>query len=67
MVTDGEIPEPDTTVLERLQKAKEDMGLEVHGLLVGQHDRPQVMDDLCTHLHVFKSWSSVKSTKHDYY
>lgn len=58
LVTDGEIPDPHPDVLEQLQAAQRDLGLEVHGLLVGR----QITDPmraLCTHLHLFKSWSAV--------
>jgi uncharacterized protein with von Willebrand factor type A (vWA) domain len=58
MVTDGEIPRPKKDILSRLDAAKADLGLEVHGLLVG----PRItapMEELCSHLHVFKSWSAV--------
>jgi hypothetical protein len=35
--------------------------LQVHGLLVGRDDDggSQAMQDICTHLHTFKSWSTV--------
>ena len=58
MVTDGEIPSPDDDILRRLKMANEDLGLEVHGLLVGRNVTDP-MKQLCTHLHVFKSWSAV--------
>ncbi|KAI7839236.1 hypothetical protein COHA_006934 [Chlorella ohadii] len=58
MVTDGEIPQPSEQVLERLAAAHEELGLEVHGLLVGERVTPP-MQALCTHLHIFKSWSVV--------
>lgn len=58
MVTDGEIPMPDAQILSRLQNAKDELGLEVHGLLVGKNIT-EPMEELCTHLHVFKSWSAV--------
>lgn len=38
--------------------AHEQLGLEVHGLLVGRQVTPP-MQALCTHLHQFKSWSAV--------
>lgn len=58
MVTDGEIPRPRESLLEDLKRCNEDLGLEVHGLLVGNEITPQ-MKDLCTQLHLFKSWSAV--------
>ena len=61
MVTDGEIQKPKEETLNQLQKAKKDLGLEVHGLLVGKMDGNEVMNELCTHLHLFKSWDAVSS------
>ena len=58
MVTDGEIPAPSDHILQRLAAARESLGLQVHGLLVGRNVTPP-MEALCTHLHIFKSWSTV--------
>lgn len=58
MVTDGEIPQPNEDILEKLGAAHEELGLEVHGLLVGRNVT-EPMKALCTKLHVFKSWSAV--------
>lgn len=58
MVTDGEIPHPSEEILSQLGAARDSLGLEVHGLLVGRSVTPP-MEALCTHLHVFKSWSVV--------
>lgn len=58
LVTDGEIPQPSEEILGRLAAAKDSLGLEVHGLLVGRSVTPP-MEALCSHLHVFKSWSVV--------
>ena len=58
MVTDGEIPAPSPEILSALRTAHEELGLEVHGLLVGRNVTPP-MQELCTHLHVFRSWSAV--------
>lgn len=57
-VTDGEIPQPSEAVLARLAAAQQTLGLEVHGLLVGRNVTP-AMETLCSHLHVFRSWSVV--------
>lgn len=38
MVTDGEIAPPNDGLVQRLAHAREEMGLEVHGLLVGSDD-----------------------------
>lgn len=60
MVTDGEIPPPNQDIMNQLKAAEENLGLEVHGLLVGRKVT-EAMEQLCTHLHVFKSWSAVGS------
>jgi len=62
MVTDGEIPPPREGLLRDVARLHDDVGLEVHGLLVGSHVTP-AMEQLCTHLHVFKSWSAVGGRK----
>lgn len=66
MVTDGEISPPSEEVLDRLQKAHKDLGLEVHGLLVGSRDVSPAMPKICNHLHVFQSWNAVGGSKYDY-
>jgi hypothetical protein len=58
MVTDGEINPPSEELLDALAAAHEDMGLEVHGLLVSSR-ASDAMQRLCTHLHLFKSWTAV--------
>lgn len=58
MVTDGEINHPHQDILDRLQLAHDDLGLDVHGLLVGSRITDP-MKALCNELHVFKSWSAV--------
>jgi uncharacterized protein with von Willebrand factor type A (vWA) domain len=65
MVTDGEIPSPNEDILKKLELATETMGLEVHGLLVGRNVT-EPMKELCTHLHVFKSWSAVGGDNMNY-
>ncbi|KAA6415263.1 MAG: hypothetical protein FRX49_13645 [Trebouxia sp. A1-2] len=67
MVTDGEIPRPSEWVKKDLKAAVDDLGLEIHGLLVGQQDSTPAMQDICTHLHVFKSWSAVGGKRNYYY
>jgi uncharacterized protein with von Willebrand factor type A (vWA) domain len=59
MVTDGEIPEPHADVLAGLAAARAELGLRVHGLLVGRHVT-EPMRALCSDLHVFRSWSAVE-------
>jgi uncharacterized protein with von Willebrand factor type A (vWA) domain len=51
MVTDGEIPSPSKEILSLLATAHDQLGLEVHGLLVGRSVTPP-MEALCHHLHV---------------
>jgi hypothetical protein len=67
MVTDGEIAPPSPEILDRLRGAKEDLGLEVHGLLVGREAAKEEMKMLCTHLHTFKSWNAVGGSRYDAY
>jgi len=66
VVTDGELPPPSADVGARLARAKEDLGLQVHGLLVGSsggrsRDEPisEGVAAICSRVHVFRSWSSV--------
>jgi uncharacterized protein with von Willebrand factor type A (vWA) domain len=66
MVTDGEVAPPSEEVLQRLYRARADLGLEVHGLLVGNRDTNPVMEQICNHLHVFQSWNAVGASRHDY-
>lgn len=65
MVTDGEIAPPSDAVLQRLERAKANLGLEVHGLLVGRSDSSPAMDSICTHTHMFQSWNAVGSSRYD--
>ncbi|GBF88932.1 hypothetical protein Rsub_01431 [Raphidocelis subcapitata] len=58
LVTDGEINPPSEELMSSLSKAQDDLGLEVHGLLVSSRAN-ETMQKLCTHLHVFKSWTAV--------
>lgn len=57
IVTDGEMPVPDQDLLTQIDQAQRDLGLEVYGLLVGNRDS-QAMEAICSHLHVFQSWSA---------
>ena len=59
LVTDGEIAPPDENLISSLNDAKEEMGLKVHGLLVGDAGDEAVMNAICTNVHKFKSWSAV--------
>ena len=65
LVTDGEIPPPNEDILAKLNLAKEDLGLTVHGLLVGQRIT-EPMEMICRDLtgtkntiSVFKNWGVV--------
>lgn len=58
MVTDGEIPMPDASILSTIETMSETVGLKVHGLLVASQVT-EPMKKLCTKLHTFKSWSAV--------
>lgn len=66
MVTDGEIAPPSEGILKRLDFARKELGLEVHGLLVGRSDTSPAMDQVCDHINVFKSWNAVGASRYDY-
>ncbi|GAX75202.1 hypothetical protein CEUSTIGMA_g2646.t1 [Chlamydomonas eustigma] len=65
MVTDGEIPRPGTEILNTIKAMHDDSGLEVHGLLVSRQIS-EAMKQLCTQIHVFKSWTAVGGKDHMY-
>ncbi len=65
MVTDGEIAAPSEQLLSDIAKAHTELGLEVHGLLVSSK-ASDAMTKLCTHLHLFKSWSAVGAESWQY-
>lgn len=64
MVTDGEIPPPNEDIIQKLNLAKEELGLTVHGLLVGQRVT-EPMEAICSDpsgketISVFRSWGVV--------
>jgi uncharacterized protein with von Willebrand factor type A (vWA) domain len=62
VVTDGELRPPRQDLLDRLAAANRDLGLRVHGLLVGTEVTP-AMEALCTDVHLFRSWSAVKGSR----
>lgn len=61
LVTDGEIRPPDENLVKELDVAKEELGLRVHSMLVGDHGRMEVLEALCTEgdIHRFTAWSKV--------
>lgn len=59
-VSDGEIPNASKGIKDRLAAARAELDLEVHGLLVGSEQAKAAMNELVTHLHIFKSWDAVK-------
>ena len=61
MVTDGEIPDADKGIQQRLKKAGEDLGLKVHGLLVGRREDSSAIENFCTNVHHFTAWNAVDS------
>lgn len=52
LITDGEIPEVKQEIIHDLDRLKQRLGIQVHGLLVGQRDSA-AMEQLCTHTHNF--------------
>ena len=63
MVTDGEIPDADQGIQQRLKKASEDLGLKVHGLLVGSREDSSAIGKFCTNVHHFTAWNAVESAR----
>lgn len=63
IVTDGEMGMPDASVLDKMDSIQKDFGLQVHGLLVGKMDSAP-MERICSHLHVFQSWDTARSSRH---
>jgi uncharacterized protein with von Willebrand factor type A (vWA) domain len=59
MVTDGEIRPPSSDLIDSLTQAKSELGLKVHGLLVGDRGDPDVMDAICDQTHSFRAWDKV--------
>ena len=59
IVSEGEIKPPDESLIANLSEAKEEMGLKVHGLRVGDAGNAEVVESICTHVHAFKSWTAV--------
>lgn len=58
MVTDGEVPMPADEVVDRLEHAKSEMGLRVHGILVGaENSRFDTVNKLCTSTSYFSASS----------
>lgn len=53
---------PMPSVLQGLETAREELGLEVHGLLVG-NSQSGPMTQICSHLHVFKSWDTARRSR----
>ncbi|MEW5311330.1 MAG: hypothetical protein WDW38_003056 [Sanguina aurantia] len=65
MVTDGEIPDPSDDIVDQIRSANKEFALEVHGLMVSSNVS-KAMNKLCTHIHVFKSWTSVGGKENQY-
>eukprot|EP00854_Cymbomonas_tetramitiformis_P005947 gene5947-7150_t len=66
LVTDGEIPNPDAGLIQQLDATKDDLGLKVHGLLVGDPREPEIMDAICSQVHRFTAWDKVKQARSTY-
>jgi uncharacterized protein with von Willebrand factor type A (vWA) domain len=65
MVTDGEVAPPSEELLAALGRARAELGLEVHGLVVSSQ-RSEVMEKICTRVHTFRSWSAVGAESWQY-
>ena len=56
LVSDGEVPMPKQEVVDKLDHAKQDMELRVHGILVGaENSHYKTMDYICTSLSHFSA------------
>lgn len=62
IVTDGEMGMPNTSILNEIEQARDELGLEVHGLLVG-NTSSEAMEGICSHLHMFKSWDVARTER----
>jgi uncharacterized protein with von Willebrand factor type A (vWA) domain len=54
LITDGEIPDPPVSeaIMEDLERLKLQTGMEIHGLLVGNHES-KALNKICTQTHDF--------------
>ena len=52
LITDGQFPVPKEELLEELEEAQWELGLEVHGLLIGVQESSDALSSICTHTHV---------------
>ncbi len=63
MVTDGEIPDANQGIQQRLKRAGEDLGLKVHALLVGSREDSSAIEKFCTNIHQFTAWNAVEKER----
>ena len=52
LITDGQFPAPKAELLDELGEAQWELGLEVHGLLVGVEEASDALQSIVTHTHV---------------
>jgi len=59
LVTDGELPTPNPTLLAQLDALRLERGLRVHGLLVGAAAGEQALRSVCDELTLFTNWTAL--------
>ncbi|CAE8587852.1 unnamed protein product [Polarella glacialis] len=55
LVTDGQVPEPDRSVVTALQTARQNCGAHVYGVVVGSKDTGEIMASICSELYRLSS------------
>ena len=62
LITDGQFNVPAQELLDQLQQAQWELGLEVHGLLVGVEDASEGLKSISTHIHAVTMHSNAPAT-----
>ena len=62
LITDGQFKVPGQELLDELQQAQWELGLEVHGLLVGVEDASEGLQSISTHIHTVQLHSNAPAT-----
>lgn len=62
LITDGQFKVPAQELLDELQRAQWELGLEVHGLLVGVEDASEGLQSISTHIHTVQLHSNAPAT-----
>jgi uncharacterized protein with von Willebrand factor type A (vWA) domain len=62
LITDGQFNVPAQEILDQLHQAQWELGLEVHGLLVGVEDASEGLQSISTHIHTVQLHSEAPAT-----